>query len=451
MFRCSFRGLTLGLLALVFVANSVDAQGVGMRREQSAGQGWIGIRSSMSLSMEDGREALFVVISETVDRGPAAEAGLLPGDTIYRVDGRSITLRRWDRLTSRLTPGDDVSFSVQREGRSHDVVVRVGLRPKGAPTSDARNERVGYSSVQNSITSRIDAVRDRYANDSDYAVVIRGDSNSVAQIRIVERIGRIGRAVSEGVIWATSGSVGDSTEVFELRFGADPGDPGPTSVSVVPEPPSAWKLIETALPFEFFILNTPAADSVKTVLFDMQMKVGQNRKALVQLRGLSEAASHDDEIVHLRDEEARMQFELTTLAARLREIGDDERQVRRVVERERQRSVQTAPAPRTSRTSTRTAALVGRNFVAGAQLTNLNPGLSEYFGVLAGVLVMDVLKGSLAAQAELIPGDVIIRIDDRACNSMSELRAALASPRQRGENTITVVRKGDRIRLALPR
>ena len=76
---------------------------------------------------------------------------------------------------------------------------------------------------------------------------------------------------------------------------------------------------------------------------------------------------------------------------------------------------------------------------------------AEYFDVREGVLVMDVLRGSLAARANLTPGDVIIRVDRRDVGSMNDLRAALATPARRGETIITVVRNGDRVRLTLPR
>ena len=53
MFKSVFRGLKLGLLALAFVATAVDAQGIGVRRSQSAGKGWIGISTSIRASIRN--------------------------------------------------------------------------------------------------------------------------------------------------------------------------------------------------------------------------------------------------------------------------------------------------------------------------------------------------------------------------------------------------------------
>ncbi len=470
------RGLKLALLALAFVAASVDAQGVGVRRSQSAGKGWFGISTSIRASVRDGRETVFIIIAATIDGSPADIAGLLPGDTIYQVDGRRLTLRGWDRLTSRLTPGDDIRFSIQREGRPLEVVVPVGLRPASAPASRSSSEGAagysyGWEAVQNSIINRIAAVRDRYANDPGFTIVVNSDSTSRTQVSITESIERIGRAVSEGVGWAGSGFavIADSSG-FRFTFDPESDERLEASRRVLvfssPRIASASEIIEpaAALPFEFYVLTTPEAESVKTVLVDIQVKLAQNeaaqqrrQEALAVLRLLParevemarEAIVRDDELVHLRIEGIRLESEVRTLAGRLRKIGDDEREHQRAtVERA---PLVGPPAPPVLRTSTFSARLVGRNFVAGAQLADLNAGLAEYFDVPDGVLVMDVLRGSLAALADLTPGDVIIRVDRRDVASMSDLRAALATSGRRGETTITVVRSGARVRLTLPR
>lgn len=474
MFKSLFRGLTPGLLALAFLATSVDAQGFGVRRSQSAGRGWFGISTSIDASIRDGRETVFIIIAATLAGSPADVAGLLPGDTIYRVDGRRLTLRGWDRLTSRLTPGDDIRFSVQRDGHPLDVVVHVGLRPASAPARHPSAEgsggySYGWEAVQNSITARIAAVRDRYENEPGFTIVVNGDSTSRTQVSIIERIGR---AVSEGVGWTGSGFavVADSSG-FRFTFGPESDERREASQRVLvlssPRTASPSEMIESAaaLPFEFYVLTTPEAESVKTVLVDIQVKLAQNGAAqrrrqevlaVLRLRQAREAETtgeatvRDDELIHLRIEGVRLESEISTLAGRLRKIGNDEREDQGITLRERA-PVAVFPALPASRTSTFSARLVGRNFVAGAQLANLNAGLAEYFEVRDGVLVMDVLRGSLAAQANLTPGDVIIQVDRIDVGSMNELRAALATSGRRGETTITVVRNGNRVRLTLPR
>lgn len=477
VFKSLLRGLAPGVVAFAFLATSVDAQSVGVRRSQSAGTGWLGISTSINASIRNGREAVFIIIAETIDRSPADVAGLLPGDTIYQVDGRRLTLRGWGRLTSRLTPGDDIRFSIQRDGRHLEVVVPVGLRPASlpavrAPPDGSGGYYDGWEAVQNSITDRIAAVRQRYEDQPGFTIVVAGDSTSRIQVSIRESLERIGRAMSEGVGWAGSGFavIADSSG-FRFAFGTESDERSEASQRVMvlsgPRTASASEMIESAaaLPFEFYVLTTPEAESVKTVLVDIQVKLAQNEEAqrrrkealdvlrLRQVREIEitgEATLRDDELIHLRVEGVRLESEIRTLAGRLRKIGDDERELRSIDRRERAPVVAFSGPPAPS-TSTFSARLVGRNFVAGAQLTDLNTGLAEYFDVREGVLVMDVLRGSLAAQANLTPGDVIIRVDRTDVGSMNDLRAALATPGRRGETTITVVRNGDRVRLTLPR
>ncbi|MFV2007557.1 MAG: PDZ domain-containing protein [Longimicrobiales bacterium] len=477
MFKPLFRGLTSGLLALSFLATSVDAQGVGVRRSQSAGKGWFGISTSIDASIIDGRETVFIIIAETINGSPADIAGLLPGDTIYRVDGRRLTLRAWDGLTSRLTPGDDIRFSVQRDGSRLEVVVPVGLRPASAPairpsSTASAGYSYGWEAVQNSITNRIAAVRVRYENEPGFTIVLNGDSTSRIQVSVAESIERIGRAVSEGVNWAGSGfAINADSSGFRFTFGPESDERLEASQRVLilssPRNVAASEMIASAaaLPFEFYVLTTPEAESVKTDLVDIREKLAQNeaaqrqrQKALAVLQlpqarevgTAGEAAGRDDELIHLRLEGGRLESEIKILAGRLRRIGDDEREDQGIAVRERTPAVVFSTPP-VARTSTFSARLAGRHFVAGAQLADLNAGLAEYFDVQDGVLVMDVLRGSLAAQANLTPGDVIIRVDRKDVGSMNALRAALATFGRRGETTITVVRNGDRVQLTLPR
>lgn len=477
VFKSLFRGLAPGVLAVAFLATSVDAQGVGVRRSQSAGMGWLGISTSINASIRDGREAVFIIIAGTIDRSPADVAGLLPGDTIYQVDGRRLTLRGWDRLTSRLTPGDDVRFSIQRDGRHLEVVVPIGLRPASLPANRESFEGSGgyyyrWEEVRNSITDRIAAVRERYEDEPGFTIVVSGDSPSRIQVSIRESIERIGRAMSEGVDWAGSGFavIADSSG-FSFTFGTESDEHSEAYERVMvlsaPRTAPASEMIESAaaLPFEFYVLNTPEAESVKTVLKDVQVRLAQNVEAqarrsevlsVLRLRQAREvestegAADRDDELIHLRIEGVRMESEIRALAGRLRKIGKDERENQAITVWERA-PFTAVPALQAPRASTFSARLVGRDFVAGAQLADLNTGLAEYFDVREGVLVMDVLRGSLAARANLTPGDVIIRVDRRDVGSMNDLRAALATPARRGETIITVVRNGDRVRLTLPR
>ncbi len=87
--------------------------------------------------------------------------------------------------------------------------------------------------------------------------------------------------------------------------------------------------------------------------------------------------------------------------------------------------------------------------ISGDELT---PQLAEYFGVKEGkgILVREVVVGSAAEKAGLKAGDVIVRVDDKQVDTVSELRRALAGKpdekqtvklaivRDRQEKTVTV-------------
>ncbi|NIP59919.1 MAG: PDZ domain-containing protein [Gemmatimonadetes bacterium] len=92
---------------------------------------------------------------------------------------------------------------------------------------------------------------------------------------------------------------------------------------------------------------------------------------------------------------------------------------------------------------------VGRDYVAGARVTSLNPGLARYFSVNEGILVTDVLERTPAEEAGLEPGDVIVSAGERTPTSVAELRFIVG--RSGGPVPLTVVRRGASIRLRLPR
>lgn len=78
----------------------------------------------------------------------------------------------------------------------------------------------------------------------------------------------------------------------------------------------------------------------------------------------------------------------------------------------------------------------------GISADELTPQLAEYFGVKQGkgVLIREVMAGSAAAKANLKAGDVIIRVDEEAVGSVSDLRRALDREHPGNEVTLTIVR-----------
>lgn len=82
----------------------------------------------------------------------------------------------------------------------------------------------------------------------------------------------------------------------------------------------------------------------------------------------------------------------------------------------------------------------GMRSVAGAEFTIVNPDLGEYFGVPSGLLVTRVAPSTPAAQAGLLPGDVVVRVGGEAVSTVQDLRDAVT--RSRGRTLkLDIVRK----------
>ncbi len=92
---------------------------------------------------------------------------------------------------------------------------------------------------------------------------------------------------------------------------------------------------------------------------------------------------------------------------------------------------------------------LGRRAAAGAELAEMNQGLSRYFGNLRnGALVIDVSPETPAARAGLQAGDVIVRAGGREVNDPEDVRSALTRAED-GRVALEVVRQGRRRELSL--
>lgn len=83
----------------------------------------------------------------------------------------------------------------------------------------------------------------------------------------------------------------------------------------------------------------------------------------------------------------------------------------------------------------------GRMGVAGAEFTELNPGLSQYFGTSKGLLVLRVGPGTPAARAGLEAGDVLTRVDGREVESVEQFRVTVFRTRE-SSLKLDILRKG---------
>lgn len=103
---------------------------VELRDKGRIERGWLGV-SVQDAPVNGGRGGVGIA---NVDRaGPAARAGLHPGDVVMAVNGRSIdSPNGLIRAIAATTPGKDVRLSVRRQGRDLDLSVTVGRRPAGS-------------------------------------------------------------------------------------------------------------------------------------------------------------------------------------------------------------------------------------------------------------------------------------------------------------------------------
>jgi serine protease Do len=92
-------------------------------------RGWLGV----TIQEQSGPAPHVGVMIGNVDHsGPAARAGLRPGDTLLAVNGDKVdTSRDLIRAVAATPPGNNVRLSVRRGGRDMDVSVTVGRRPNG--------------------------------------------------------------------------------------------------------------------------------------------------------------------------------------------------------------------------------------------------------------------------------------------------------------------------------
>jgi serine protease Do len=87
-------------------------------------RGWLGV------SVEDRETG--VVIAALDRQGPAARAGIRPGDEILAIDGEKVSSSRGlIRAVAAVTPGSNTRITLRRQGRIMEAPVVVGLRPGG--------------------------------------------------------------------------------------------------------------------------------------------------------------------------------------------------------------------------------------------------------------------------------------------------------------------------------
>src|SRR6185295_12829960 len=103
-----------------------------LRETGKVNRGWIGVRIqdvtddiAESLSMPATRGAL---VAGVVEKGPAALAGILPGDVIVEFDGKPITaMHELPRFVAEEPVGKEVQVKVFRKGKEEMVTAKIAL------------------------------------------------------------------------------------------------------------------------------------------------------------------------------------------------------------------------------------------------------------------------------------------------------------------------------------
>lgn len=103
-------------------------------------RGWIGVEPnelSAELAETFGIQPVpGVIITGVLQNGPAAQAGIRPGDVIVQVGGQAVhSVPELLSRVSGLTPGQAAPFSLLRQGKTLQAEVTPGVRPKAHPTA----------------------------------------------------------------------------------------------------------------------------------------------------------------------------------------------------------------------------------------------------------------------------------------------------------------------------
>ena len=107
----------------------------GIVKDGQVTRGWIGVEPnelSPELAETFGVKATEgVIITGVLQDGPAAQAGMRPGDVIVRVEGRKVSnVSELLTAVAGLKPGTAAPFNVQRGDKMVELSINPGVRPK---------------------------------------------------------------------------------------------------------------------------------------------------------------------------------------------------------------------------------------------------------------------------------------------------------------------------------
>lgn len=376
----------------------------------SALPGWIGFYAGTAEQGSPGAPPSIVVLA-VADGSPAARAGLDEGDTLLAVDGVPLTPAGLKALSAGLRAGDLVELTLRSGGQRRTLAVRAERRPT-VPTT-----------VPDPVKIRVGATRKLLGADPDEVAAPPAPRQPSVRVR------------------------------------------APVAAPTLPEP-------DQGTPFTVHVFRDARTDSLADALKQVERRLVAARSAeAARLRELA-ARVRAGGRVDTNDEALRQ------LRSRRQALAKDEALLRGTLEQivaelagaafttvetpaEWTMTMSMAPgaepseppagadaAPPATVVRPMTPYIAGRDRIAGARLTPLNPGLAEYFGTARGVLVVEVAEGTPADAAGLRPGDVVLEVGGVDVVGLEPMRRAIAAPRAT-QLPLTVLRKGTRLQLTL--
>lgn len=391
--RVAVAALALGSLATTGAAQDRSHVHDGNSR------GWIGVSFEISSDRRGRVDA--ILITDISGGSPAERAGLRPGDRVVAIND----LRRPDELARlpellRLRAGDRVVIEIERDGARERLRLRAAPRPDDFTPGRSVEVSVSADSLVESWVRSMDSMRGE--------LVTAGNAEAV---RLRRQSGALERARA-----AMVGEVSDR--------------------SVGP-------------PFEFFVFRGEAHDSLRREMVevnrmaaDLQTRIGERERELRERLGAGRRGQspRDAELERLRAELERVASRAEGLEQAMAEAARTTAGFQYGIAPEAGASARSDRAVVSGEFRPLTPYLLGRNRVAGAEVTDLRPELAEYFGVSRGVLVVDVAPGTPAEMAGIVPGDVITRIDQVGVGTVEDLRFGISVA---GDSLpLTLIRKG---------
>lgn len=340
------------------------------------------------------------VVVDVVAGSAAEKAGVQKGDTILRFNGLPASQQV---MSAPFEAGDTITLRLRRGGSERDVRVVAEAAPQGG--------NVYSFALPDTVLGRMSIIMDRVRSQMDSvhmpAIRIeRGDRDSTVIMTWGDDSTRV-FAYRPGRLQAL-GTRGDSMQVF--RFGDD-------SVTIrrwLPDS-AAWRAMH--MPDSVWLQMRRDMDEANTHMF-RALELDSVR--LRVLRSLEDLPPMQDSAWRSFDRVFRFGTEGDTLHF-------------------------TRPGQIFA-----SGFAVGMRAVAGAELSELNPGLSEYFGTDRGVLVLNAREGTPAARAGLRAGDVITQVDGQDVRSIADIRRLMVDTPRAQSVDVRVLRRGERITVKLP-